>query len=160
MSVPPEYVHAKMQAASARTHNAALSKSKKKYYTPSRNSNDPSTPMMGTPMAVPAEYVAAKMKAEESRAEAKAAGAPGAKRYYTPSTGPNAPAQHMMGGAMAVPAQYVMAKEQKKSTRSSVASTSGLRYSEETAYSYDKDYEPVDEGKRSLSRKLKDYLHH
>lgn len=121
MSVSPDYVHAKVQAAKSHAHNAALTKSGKKYYTPSRNPNDPPPPMMGTPMAVPAEYVAAKMKAEESRAQAK---------------------------------------EQKKSSRSSVTSTSDLRCSEETAYSYDKDYKPVNSGKRSLGRKLKDYLHH
>lgn len=159
MSISPEYVHAKMQAADARAHNAALSKSGKKYYTPSRNPNDPTPPMMGTPMAVPAEYVAAKAKAEESRTQAKAAGVSG-KRYYTPSRGCDAPAEYMMGGSTSVPAEYIRTKEQEKSRRSSVTSPSYLRHSEETAYSFEKDYEPVDAGKRSLGRKLKEYLHH
>lgn len=159
MSVPPEYVHARMQAAEARAHNAALSKSGKKYYTPSKNSNDPTPPMMGTPMAVPAEYVAAKARAEESRAHAKAAGAP-EKRHYTPLRGSHAPAEHMMGGSTSVPAEYISTKEEEKSRQSSVTSPSDRRYSEETAYSCEKDYEPVGGGKRSLGRKLKEYLHH
>lgn len=158
MSVPPECVHAKMQVAEARAHNAAISKSGKKYYTPSRNADDPTPPMMGTPMAVPAEYVAAKAKAKESRAQPKAAGGPG-KRHYTPSRGSHAPAEHMMGGSTSVPAEYIKSKEQEKSLRSTVTSPS-LRHSEDTAYSCEKDYEPVDGAKRSLGRKLKDYLHH
>lgn len=153
MSVPPEYVHAKMQAASSRAHNAALSKSGKKYYTPSRNANDPWPPMMGTPTSVPAEYVLARMQAEKNTAASSSITPPRTTDLSSPAS---------LGTPMAVPAEYVWAKEQeKKSRRPSVTSgASDLRYSEETAYSYDKDYEPVDVEKRSLGRKLKGYLRH
>lgn len=113
MSVPAEYVSAKIKAGESRAQTAAVGAfTRKQYYTPSRDSNSPSVEFLGSPGAVPAEYVLANMKAKESRAQAKAAGVPSGKRYYTPSRDRNTASTHMIGSTMAVPAEYVFSKMQ------------------------------------------------
>ena len=69
MSIPPEFILAKMEAEKSRTQaKAAGAPSGKRYYTPSRDRNAPSAPMIGSPMAIPPEYILAKMEARKSLA--------------------------------------------------------------------------------------------
>ena len=69
MSIPPEYILAKMEAEKSRAQaKEAGAPSGKRYYTPSRDRNAPSAPMIGSPMATPPEYIFAKMEAKKSHA--------------------------------------------------------------------------------------------